>query len=155
MGRVHAVSTLVKGCHGIEEDTYLSLPVVLTSKGASNIILQNLTTTELEALQKSAKISQIYRWKRKFAEDENAFANGRKGVCGRKRSLSENDVNNVLNVIRERPFSSIRAIQEMLHLNCWRQTIWRAMTKANYKCRRPAHKIDFTVEHAAAFHNDN
>lgn len=92
---------------------------------------------------KFSQISQIYRWKRKFAEDENAFANGRKGVCGRKRSLSENDVNNVLNVIRERPFSSIRAIQERLHLNCCRQTIWRAMTKANYKCRRPAHKIDY------------
>ncbi|KAK9731987.1 Transposase [Popillia japonica] len=113
------------------------------NKGKLCALLERNVAIANIAEELNLSISQIYRWKRKFAEDENAFANGRKGVCGRKRSLSENDVNNVLNVIRERPFSSIRAIQERLHLNCCRQTIWRAMTKANYKCRRPAHKIDY------------
>ncbi|XP_045784269.1 L-lactate dehydrogenase [Maniola jurtina] len=53
---VHAVSTYLKGEHGIEEDVFLSLPCVLGSNGVSDVIRQPLTDKELDQLRKSAHL---------------------------------------------------------------------------------------------------
>ncbi|XP_046411830.1 L-lactate dehydrogenase-like [Neodiprion fabricii] len=55
MSSVHAISTLVNGFHGITEDVFLSLPCVLGENGVSRVVLQQLTDTERDLLQKSAK----------------------------------------------------------------------------------------------------
>ncbi|XP_055385616.1 L-lactate dehydrogenase isoform X2 [Condylostylus longicornis] len=52
---VYALSTCVKGEHGIEEDVFLSVPCVLNSNGITSIIKTILTQSEKEQLQKSAK----------------------------------------------------------------------------------------------------
>ncbi|XP_075230385.1 lactate dehydrogenase isoform X2 [Lycorma delicatula] len=54
-GRIHAVSTLVKGLHGIEDEVFLSLPCVLHQSGVALIIKQVLTEDELNQLHNSAK----------------------------------------------------------------------------------------------------
>lgn len=48
--------TLLQGLHGIEDEVFLSLPVVLGERGVTDIVKQPLTETELAALHKSAKI---------------------------------------------------------------------------------------------------
>ncbi|XP_075990870.1 L-lactate dehydrogenase-like isoform X2 [Anticarsia gemmatalis] len=53
---VHAVSTYLKGEHGIEEDVFLSLPCVLGSSGVYDVIRQPLTDTERAQLHKSAQL---------------------------------------------------------------------------------------------------
>ncbi|EDS44193.1 l-lactate dehydrogenase [Culex quinquefasciatus] len=53
---VHAVSTLVTGEHGINEEVYLSLPCVLGRNGVSHVVKQILTEAETKKLQESAKI---------------------------------------------------------------------------------------------------
>ncbi|XP_046734188.1 L-lactate dehydrogenase-like [Diprion similis] len=55
MSSVHAVSTLVNGIHGITEDVFLSLPCILGENGVSGVVLQQLTDTERELLQNSAR----------------------------------------------------------------------------------------------------
>uniref|UniRef100_UPI00358EF16C L-lactate dehydrogenase-like isoform X2 n=1 Tax=Myxine glutinosa TaxID=7769 RepID=UPI00358EF16C len=52
--RVHAVSTMVKGVHGITEDVFLSLPCVLGVNGITSQIKQALQPSEERQLQKSA-----------------------------------------------------------------------------------------------------
>lgn len=52
---VHAISTLVKGFHGIDEDVFLSLPCVLGSKGVMYIIKQTLDENEVKQLQSCAR----------------------------------------------------------------------------------------------------
>lgn len=52
---VHAISTLVKGFHGIEEDVFLSLPCVLGSKGVMYVIKQTLDENEVKQLQSCAR----------------------------------------------------------------------------------------------------
>ncbi|GJQ67598.1 hypothetical protein Trydic_g8403 [Trypoxylus dichotomus] len=91
-------------------------------------------------------ISQVYRWKRRFAEDGDPFASERKGRCGRKRSLNEN----LLQLIENEPFSCTSTIWGRLHLNCTRQTVWKTLRRRSYRCRRPAHKIELTAGHVAA-----
>ncbi|WKX93589.1 hypothetical protein Q1695_011115 [Nippostrongylus brasiliensis] len=51
---VFALSTNVNGLHGIEEDVYLSLPVVVGSNGITHVIKQNLNAAEIEKLHKSS-----------------------------------------------------------------------------------------------------
>lgn len=53
---VKAVSTLVKGIHGIDKDVFLSLPCVLNSKGVSSIVKQHLSPDELTKLHASADL---------------------------------------------------------------------------------------------------
>ncbi|XP_058462563.1 L-lactate dehydrogenase [Malaya genurostris] len=53
---VHAVSTLVSGEHGINDEVYLSLPCVLGRNGVSHVVKQILTAEETNKLQTSAKI---------------------------------------------------------------------------------------------------
>ncbi|XP_050683876.1 L-lactate dehydrogenase isoform X1 [Leptidea sinapis] len=53
---VHAVSTCLKGEHGIEDDVFLSLPCVLGSKGVSDVIRLQLTENEVGQLRESAKL---------------------------------------------------------------------------------------------------
>ncbi|GBP00729.1 L-lactate dehydrogenase [Eumeta japonica] len=53
---VHAVSTLIKGEHGIEHEVFLSLPCVLGAAGVTDIVRQPLTDVELKALNKSAEL---------------------------------------------------------------------------------------------------
>ncbi|XP_053677271.1 L-lactate dehydrogenase [Anopheles nili] len=53
---VHAVSTLVKGEHGIEDEVYLSLPCVLGRNGVSHVVKQILTPEETKKLQASATL---------------------------------------------------------------------------------------------------
>ncbi|VDO08038.1 unnamed protein product [Brugia timori] len=55
---VCALSVNVKGLHGINQDVYLSLPVVLGENGITHIVKQNLNETEIKQLQKSA--AQLY-----------------------------------------------------------------------------------------------
>ncbi|KAM6136841.1 L-lactate dehydrogenase B chain isoform 2-T2 [Pterocles gutturalis] len=52
--RVHPVSTLVKGMYGIENDVFLSLPVVLSASGLTSVINQKLKDDEVAQLKKSA-----------------------------------------------------------------------------------------------------
>nr|CAI5827728.1 unnamed protein product [Callosobruchus analis] len=54
MNNVHAVSTLIQGLHGIEDEVYLSLPCTLGQKGVLAVLKQVLTPEEREALQRSA-----------------------------------------------------------------------------------------------------
>lgn len=89
----------------------------------------------------------MYRWRRKFEGDENAFANQRKGRCGRKRILLQQDIDNVVNFIENQPFSSTKTVTETLQLNCSRTTIWRRLQDAGIRCRIPARKINLTDEH--------
>lgn len=53
---VHAVSTLIKGEHGVHNDVFLSLPCVLGSNGVTHIVRQHLTPDETKALQNSADL---------------------------------------------------------------------------------------------------
>ncbi|CAH2985478.1 unnamed protein product [Chilo suppressalis] len=53
---VHAVSTYLKGEHGIEDEVFLSLPCVLGSTGVSDVIRQPLTDSETQQLRKSAEL---------------------------------------------------------------------------------------------------
>ncbi|XP_060521111.1 L-lactate dehydrogenase-like isoform X2 [Cylas formicarius] len=55
---VHAVSTYVKGLHGIEWDVYLSVPAVLGACGISHTVSQTLSEEEKASLQNSANIMQ-------------------------------------------------------------------------------------------------
>ncbi|CAJ0587223.1 unnamed protein product, partial [Mesorhabditis spiculigera] len=52
---VYALSTNVKGTHGIQDDVFLSLPVVLGSNGITHVVRQNLSEGEVAQLQKSAQ----------------------------------------------------------------------------------------------------
>lgn len=52
--QVHAVSTLVTGHHGIEEEVFLSLPCTLGEDGVTYIVQQKLTDEELVLLHKSS-----------------------------------------------------------------------------------------------------
>nr|XP_057921954.1 L-lactate dehydrogenase B-A chain [Doryrhamphus excisus]XP_057921955.1 L-lactate dehydrogenase B-A chain [Doryrhamphus excisus] len=54
MSRVHPVSTMVKGMHGIGEEVFLSLPCVLNNGGVSSVINVTLTEAEVAQLKKSA-----------------------------------------------------------------------------------------------------
>ncbi|CAJ0587220.1 unnamed protein product, partial [Mesorhabditis spiculigera] len=49
-----ALSINVKGVHGIKDDLFLSLPVILGTNGVTHIIRQNLNPREHELLKKSA-----------------------------------------------------------------------------------------------------
>ncbi|KAF8360736.1 ldh-1 [Pristionchus pacificus] len=51
---VYALSTNVKGFHGIESDVFLSVPVVLGVNGVTHIVNQALNTLEVEQLHRSA-----------------------------------------------------------------------------------------------------
>jgi L-lactate dehydrogenase len=53
---VKAVSTLVKGIHGIDKEVFLSLPCVLNSNGVTSIVKQKLSPDELAKLQASANL---------------------------------------------------------------------------------------------------
>ncbi|XP_035912349.1 L-lactate dehydrogenase [Anopheles stephensi] len=53
---VHAVSTLVKGEHGVDDEVYLSLPCVLGRNGVSHVVKQILTPEETKKLQASATL---------------------------------------------------------------------------------------------------
>ncbi|XP_008310800.1 L-lactate dehydrogenase B-A chain [Cynoglossus semilaevis] len=54
MNKVHPVSTMVKGMHGINNEVYLSLPCVLNGGGVSSVINMTLTGGEVAQLQASA-----------------------------------------------------------------------------------------------------
>ncbi|XP_071527477.1 L-lactate dehydrogenase isoform X2 [Panulirus ornatus] len=51
---IFAVSSFVKGYHGVDKDVFLSLPVVLGENGVTHVIKQTLTEAEMKQLQKSA-----------------------------------------------------------------------------------------------------
>lgn len=53
---VKAVSTFVKGVHGIDKEVFLSLPCVLNSNGVTSMVKQKLSAEEIAQLQKSANI---------------------------------------------------------------------------------------------------
>ncbi|CAL2032935.1 unnamed protein product [Caenorhabditis brenneri] len=52
---VFALSTNVKGFHGINDNVYLSLPVVLGSAGLTHVVKQHLTEAEVKKFQSSAE----------------------------------------------------------------------------------------------------
>lgn len=52
---IYALTTLVKGYHGIEEEVFLSLPCVVGEKGITAVFNQNLEENEVSLLRKSAK----------------------------------------------------------------------------------------------------
>ncbi|KAG8579697.1 hypothetical protein GDO81_011014 [Engystomops pustulosus] len=54
LGRVHPVSTMVKGYYGIENEVFLSLPCVLNGNGLVEVVKQKLTDDEIAQLKKSA-----------------------------------------------------------------------------------------------------
>ncbi|XP_026331851.1 L-lactate dehydrogenase isoform X2 [Hyposmocoma kahamanoa] len=53
---VHAVSTYLKGEHGVEDQVFLSLPCVLGHSGVCDVVRQPLTDAEKNLLQQSAKL---------------------------------------------------------------------------------------------------
>lgn len=53
---VKAVSTMVKGIHGIDKEVFLSLPCVLNANGVVSIVKQKLSDDELAKLQASANL---------------------------------------------------------------------------------------------------
>jgi L-lactate dehydrogenase len=53
---VKAVSTLVKGIHGIDKEVFLSLPCVLNGNGIASIVKQKLCPEELKKLHASADL---------------------------------------------------------------------------------------------------
>ncbi|XP_072931284.1 L-lactate dehydrogenase isoform X2 [Epargyreus clarus] len=53
---IHAVSTYLKGEHGIEEEVFLSLPCVLGRCGVADVVRQPLTEDELRRLRDSARL---------------------------------------------------------------------------------------------------
>ncbi|XP_030745188.1 L-lactate dehydrogenase [Sitophilus oryzae] len=53
---VHAVSTYVKGLHGLEHDVFLSVPAVLGAGGISHAVSQPLSDDERENLHKAATL---------------------------------------------------------------------------------------------------
>lgn len=53
---VKAVSTFVKGVHGIDKEVFLSLPCVVNSNGVVSMVKQKLSPEEIAQLQKSANI---------------------------------------------------------------------------------------------------
>ena len=46
---------IVQGHHGIEEEVFLSLPCVVGESGITHVLQQNLTESERQKLQESAK----------------------------------------------------------------------------------------------------
>ncbi|XP_069551288.1 L-lactate dehydrogenase B-B chain isoform X1 [Brachyistius frenatus] len=54
MNRIHPVSTMVQGMHGIGDEVYLSLPCVLNGSGVASVINMTLTEDEVAQLQASA-----------------------------------------------------------------------------------------------------
>uniref|UniRef100_A0A1B0GRE9 L-lactate dehydrogenase C chain n=2 Tax=Mus TaxID=862507 RepID=A0A1B0GRE9_MOUSE len=52
--RVHPVTTLVKGFHGIKEEVFLSIPCVLGQSGITDFVKVNMTAEEEGLLKKSA-----------------------------------------------------------------------------------------------------
>lgn len=89
---------------------------------------------------------QVYRWQRRFADDGDAFAT-RRGRCGRRATLAEEDVHNIVDLVTNDPFSSLRSVVERLDLTCSRMTVWRRLREAGIRHRIPARKIDCTNEH--------
>lgn len=53
---VHAISTLIKGEHGIDKEVFLSLPCVLGSEGVTHIVRQYLNPDEIKKLHTSADL---------------------------------------------------------------------------------------------------
>lgn len=53
--KIHAISTLIQGQHGVEEEVFLSLPCVMADTGVTHIIKQPLTAEEIEKLKNSAR----------------------------------------------------------------------------------------------------
>ncbi|GAV04366.1 hypothetical protein RvY_14654 [Ramazzottius varieornatus] len=59
---IYSLSTMVKGCQGIEDEIFLSLPCVLSQNGINAVVNLTLTDGEKEKLKKSAKeLSELYR----------------------------------------------------------------------------------------------
>ncbi|CAH0767557.1 unnamed protein product [Bemisia tabaci] len=56
LNTLHALSTLVQGLHGVDEEVFLSVPCVIGENGITSIVKQILTKEEQEKLQKSAKL---------------------------------------------------------------------------------------------------
>ncbi|XP_066557197.1 L-lactate dehydrogenase A chain [Amia ocellicauda] len=52
--KVHPVSTMVKGMHGIHDEVFLSVPCVLGNTGLSDIVKMSLKKEEEDQLRKSA-----------------------------------------------------------------------------------------------------
>ncbi|KAI1232565.1 L-lactate dehydrogenase A chain, partial [Lamprotornis superbus] len=52
--RVHPISTIVKGLHGIKDDVFLSVPCVLGSNGITDVVKMILKPEEEDKLRKSA-----------------------------------------------------------------------------------------------------
>ncbi|XP_041052508.1 L-lactate dehydrogenase A chain [Carcharodon carcharias] len=52
--KVHPISTMVKGFHGIKNDVFLSLPCVLDNHGIANVVKMVLKPDEEKQLQNSA-----------------------------------------------------------------------------------------------------
>lgn len=53
--QVHAVSTMIKGLHGVKDEVFLSLPCSLGEDGVTYVVKQKLTAEETELLHKSSK----------------------------------------------------------------------------------------------------
>lgn len=52
---IYALSTMAKGYHGIEDDIFISLPVVVGEAGITSVFNQKLNDDEKSKIQKSAK----------------------------------------------------------------------------------------------------
>ncbi|KAJ3596108.1 hypothetical protein NHX12_002517 [Muraenolepis orangiensis] len=55
MHKVHPVSTLVQGMHGVKDEVFLSVPCVLGNSGLTDVIKMNLKPDEEKQLMKSAE----------------------------------------------------------------------------------------------------
>ncbi|KAJ4937799.1 hypothetical protein JOQ06_002429 [Pogonophryne albipinna] len=55
MHKVHPVSTLVQGMHGVKDEVFMSVPCVLGNSGLTDVIHMTLKAEEEKQLQKSAE----------------------------------------------------------------------------------------------------
>ncbi|CAG5082602.1 Similar to Ldh: L-lactate dehydrogenase (Drosophila melanogaster) [Cotesia congregata] len=62
-GQVHAVSTMVKGFHDIEEEIFLSVPCILSLDGVTSVVQQKLTEDEKGLLPNSLREGLLCRVK--------------------------------------------------------------------------------------------
>uniref|UniRef100_A0A452S270 Lactate/malate dehydrogenase C-terminal domain-containing protein n=1 Tax=Ursus americanus TaxID=9643 RepID=A0A452S270_URSAM len=54
LSRIHPVSMMVKGMHGMENEVFLSLPCILIAQGLTSVINQKLKDDEVPQLKKRA-----------------------------------------------------------------------------------------------------
>lgn len=95
------------------------------------------------------QLRQTQRWIRRYHEEEEV-ALQTKARTGRKRILSQMQVNGIIQSYENQPFGSTVELCHRLQLPCSTITIQRRLKENGFFCRTPAKKAKLTVEHRRA-----